>query len=1423
MAEDKSYKEILVKLTNSHIKEYESKYFLSDSLIQTRNPNCYGVTFSMENCLSYMLVQENEIIIKNITTVNVFQKASNQNYITFTRIMLNSAPIKNIIPLYFNKKEYFLIVFTKSNIQTYLINIDFNTPNKKNLMNCNFNKNILSIASKVEFCGKSNDNTLKFCIGCENGKIFSAELFPDFENYELVVKKVKEIGFVNKGFFSYFTSSFLSKGSNTADSNNQNSTNKKGNKSDDNNPVNSLHYLGNNVVAVLRTNYLFELININSGTIFYSEYLFDNIDNKDFIDDSKILSTVDYSFTNDELKSTRRKVFYVFIYINSFNMNSLLSFQLMFIDIPMNNLTCTNNDYNNFFSNIDIGTNVKLKNRNNILIYGEIIDMIINNNKLWMVYLNKNNKSEFLLNKNGNEENNINYLNETYGLKIINVLENNVIESENEINDIEERDNSQEREILVNFNEKNLFYLLGIINQLGYNLNGINNISKSNELDENPSNTLEQNKIIFTCLQNEKYFLTENLIDFINIKFHQGFKNKNLCFKFLEEKYLTNNSQEEIGSIINEIILPLIQKELYMNQIISLGCFKNNDLDSVTFIRQRELSFINVVDSFEKINDYIKEYEYQIRKFNSDENMIKEFIHSNLSSGNKNSPMLLIFALNRIYLTEINLKIKNEKFLKNVFAQKNLEQFKNDIIKQNLSCQMNPFNNLEFINELINEIYISYKDIIEENIKNLFTMYTQEFENIQNQENFKKMLDDLQNIRNSQKVNTININNKYCEIITKIILSRIDSLYNISNDIFCFKQWLNLYEDIISLDTPFDINENDIDKFYINNLILYILCNHLTFFNSEDVARINIDNVGGKNNDILNDKIVTWIEKFVFNKFSQLGYDILTEQKNKFINYAICLILNDINLNNTNNSNIIKELVENKDYDLLNLYNSILLNSKSSFNINIRDSLKLLIICNAANDEITQLKNNLIYLYQKYPQYDIENFEDNDYKYINNIKNYYIQLRNYLKSPNIFISKKTLQNFYLLNYDLLFTKLVSFLENNFDFINDNDENNINNIDNCLIYILTDLIDSCFSENEDLCLIIYAKIENIINNIGEGKHKKKIFNKIKDDILSVICSKVFESFISNNKQITSTIIKLSKLNKDLLNQICQLQENNLTYDKNLNNNSEINNSLFDINNSNMNMNKSHSIIENKINVYHFLITCYNSLMKYEQIITISKAFNNIIEIHLSLNNVNLEELIYFYTQEITSIKNQINAYYKKKQLNSFISSDENDLEKINKEKIIIKMKIDILKYYASNIRDTNDEIPENEILKIKNDNSNFVDYIFEFNILKDAIEADLVKCLDFKEAKLFIYNLLNCLVYDTNNKTNEDGKLLDLFIRNIYFDNKRYNDEYMFITLEIMLKLNHSYLASDNLEKILKTLEFKNKVRLQEMLYSLSQG
>ena len=1435
MTDDKTYKEVLIKLSNTHIKEFENKNISQNSLPFNRNPNNFGTTFSMPNCISYMLVQDNEIFIKNIRTINVFQKSSNQNYITFSYISLNSTPIKNIFPLYFNQREYLLIVFTKNNIQNYNINIDFNNTNKKNFLNCNFNnKNILDITNQVEFCGKTKDNCFRFCLGCENGKIFILDLKPDYDNYELIINQIKEIGFVNKGFLSILTSSLLS----------NNNTDKKGSnikKNGINNPINSLNYIGNDIVAILRDNYLFELININSGYIIFSYYLFDNIDNKEFCNDSKIVSTVDESFTNEELQNTKRKIFYIFIYINSYNINSLISFQLMFIDIPMNNISCPINDFNYFYSTIDIGTNIKLKNRNNIIISGEIIDMIINNNnQLWLLYLNNkdNNIQNFI---NNNNDNNLENFNEKYGLKILNLFDNN---SNDEENENELKDNNicfNYDEALVDFNEKNLFYLLGIIKQLGYNLNKNNNL-----IDENNNNIIiQQNKIIFSCLLNEKYFLTENIINYTNKKFHTDFKNKNLCYKYLEDKYLTNNNSNEKNSIINEIIIPLIQNELYMNNIISLGIFTNKDLNSVTFIRQKELSFINVVDSFEKMNDYIKEYEYQIRKLNSNENLIKEYIHSHLINKNqdnininKNIPLFLIFALIRVYLTELNLKSKNEKYLKNIFTNKNLEQFKNDIIKQNLSCQINPYNNLEFIHELINEIYSIYKDILEENIKNIFNMFSVEFENIENDESFKQMISDLQNINNnsSQQINTININNKYCEIITKIITSRVDALYNIANDIFCFKQWLNLYEDLINMEIPLNIDENCIDTFYIKNLILFIFCNHLTTFNSENISRVNIEAGNNKDNDLLNDKIITWLEKFVFNKFSQLGYDILSQQKNKFINYAICLILNDIFTKNNSqslNSSIIKELIDNKDYELLNIYNLILINSNNCIDINIRDVLKLLVICNSVNDNIYQMKSNLLLLYQKYPNYDSynNNIIDNK-KYIDNIKNYYIQLRNYLTSPNIFISKKTLQTFFIFNYDLLMNLILPFTEsenndNEFDIDIDNENNNDlfkENIINCIINILSDIINNCFDENEDLCLIIYSKIENLINNSKNNKKMYNIYNKIKNEILLQISIKVYNSY-NINKKITPTIIKLSKLNKSLLLDICRIIEKNLIYNNKINNN--INNINNEESNDNIykklfNQNNKNNIIENKIDIYYFLNICYLSLMEYEHLIKISKIFIQIINIYISIENISLVELINFYNKKIFALKNIINAYYKKKQLNSYISEDENELEKINKEKIITEIKVEELKYYAINKKDES-PMGEQEILKIKNDdNSIYLDYIFEFNILKEAIEADLIKCLNFNEAKLFVYNLLNCLEYDVNQKTNEQSKLLELFIKKIYMDTNRFNEEYMFITLEILIRLNHSYLNSNNFEKILKTLEVKNKIRLQELLYSLTQ-
>ena len=85
MSDDKTYKELVIKLSNDQIKDYENKNFSTNLLISRQNKNIFGATFSMQNCISYMLVQDNEITIKNIRTINFFQNYSNQNYITFIR------------------------------------------------------------------------------------------------------------------------------------------------------------------------------------------------------------------------------------------------------------------------------------------------------------------------------------------------------------------------------------------------------------------------------------------------------------------------------------------------------------------------------------------------------------------------------------------------------------------------------------------------------------------------------------------------------------------------------------------------------------------------------------------------------------------------------------------------------------------------------------------------------------------------------------------------------------------------------------------------------------------------------------------------------------------------------------------------------------------------------------------------------------------------------------------------------------------------------------------------------------------------------------------------------------------------------------------------------------------------------------------
>ena len=1356
---EETYKEILLKLSNPEIDKYENERFNPSNIINKKDTlKSFGITFSLPNCISYIIAKDKEILIKNINTVSIFKNIPNQNHVTFNSIYLTHFPIKNLTPIYVSDKQYILIIFTKIQVESYLINTEKNDISPKNILTSQFNKNILSSLIKVEFCKRTQNNKFKFVLACSNDKLYSIDLLPNYEYNQLIIDNVREIGYKSKGFFSYMKSTLLdSYFSNEKPTPKEDKKGyvEKSNNNENNAKINDIKYIGNDIISIVRDNYLFELINIKSGYYFYSKFLFDNINNKEYINNSKILVTEDIYFTNDDLKNTRRKIFLFFIYLNSHNINTLVSFRLMFIDIPENSLECPINDFKYYNSLIDIGTNVIFNNKQIQIIDGSIVDMIINRNKLWLLYIK-------------NIQNNLNekyFLKENYALKIykLNEIENDIEKNLNE--------NIFNNEILVDFNEKNLSYLY-------YKIDQINN---------NFDNIISKNKKIFTCLLNDEYFLSENIISFISKKYSIELNNKNSLYNFLKDKFLTN---DDSPSIINEIILPLIQNELYLNNILCLGDFKNQDIDCITFIRQREVSFINTVNSFEKFNDYIKDIEFKILQLNYNESQIKDFIYSYLSTNDKNclteeennfyTPLFIIFALLRVYLNENNLLFKNEDYILNVASNKNFSQYKDDIIKNCLNFNESSCGKIEFFLELINEIYCANKENIEKCISNIIDIFMNEYENLDNDDKYNNLVSELQNI--NEDINTVNINYKYCEIICKVILIKVNSLYSIANDIFCFKQWFDLYKDIILIEEPFNISDNKIDNFYIKNLILNLLCNHLTNFNTENISRINTFE-----NKYMKGNLVTWIEKYVYSKFSNLGYDILNEQKNKFINCIICLILKDL-FNNDQKSNIVNELLLNKDFKFLKIYNIIILKSKTNNNYNQRDLLSQLIICNAAENNINQMNNNLLLLYDK-------NNENNDTDYILNIAETYIKLRNYIINSNLFFEKNTLNHFSIMNYDLLINLLFNYILNdNIDIQTNVNSNDLLSI--TINTILNDVIENGFDINEDQSLVLFSNLENIIDNqINPTNYfLKNFFEKIKNSVLNKISIKCFASFIKSIKN-SSKIAKFCYKNKNLISEICEI------YEKELNDNENINK------------------IENKINIYKFLNYCYLTLENYDKIIYISEKINKIIDIYLSIADVTLDELIYFYGRKIDTLTGAINAFTKKKQLNSFIKDDLTKLKNLKKEKAITTIKKEELNYYATTQNSNDNQLKE--LLKIKDDNESFIDYIFEFNNLNIAIQNDLIKYLGINEAKLFAFNLLNCLEWDESLKNSQNNKLLKNFMRSVYMDNERENEEYMFIVLEMLIRLKHSYLNSNEFGKILSTLEMKNKVRLNELLAHFS--
>jgi hypothetical protein len=564
------------------------------------------------------------------------------------------------------------------------------------------------------------------------------------------------------------------------------------------------------------------------------------------------------------------------------------------------------------------------------------------------------------------------------------------------------------------------------------------------------------------------------------------------------------------------------------------------------------------------------------------------------------------------------------------------------------------------------------------------------------------------------------INSKYCEIISKLISNQITSLYHISRDLISLSQWRKnniSLEDLFPEDN-FQNNfnliskiDNDIKIFFTETFILYIISKHLTYFNTDNVSKIPKSTL---NNSLrYKDMEVTCLEYLIFDKFSEFGNDILAQKKNDYINFTITSLLSDlfeINKISNNNSFILKLLLDNKDYNFIILIT--LMTKEEKIN-----SLRLQIICNynLGNKDETKKLLRQYFIYAKS---------------INNLENIGTDFDDFAK----YLQHENLTDFYLLGFQFLFPLYTQ-------------QNDIQNRKNKLNLFIGKLFDSCFINDSESVLSLYAMLKNNFDIFPI------IENCIIDKFQYYILLSYEKIMNGDNKKNDFLISKLIIYDYELLLKVCLKLENEL---KNNINNINYNNELKNI--LKQKIKSSEGELDN-LNKFKVVMFCYSKMKEYQRLTDISYFYSKLIDGMIETDSLSLDNILLLLKEKISALNNAIIGCQRRKNSIKYL-----DIYEYEKEKVIAENKYLIIEFYLStNNSKIKEMISEDSIAMIKNGRINMLNMIFKLKLFSMAIKTNLVKYLPLKESELFIFNMIKNL-----QKENEK-KLLSLFISKIIRD------------------------------------------------------
>ena len=390
------------------------------------------------------------------------------------------------------------------------------------------------------------------------------------------------------------------------------------------------------------------------------------------------------------------------------------------------------------------------------------------------------------------------------------------------------------------------------------------------------------------------------------------------------------------------------------------------------------------------------------------------------------------------------------------------------------------------------------------------------------------------------------------------------------------------------------------------------------------------------------------------------------------------------------------------------------MNKEENIKIN---SLRLQIICNFNLEKKDETKK----LLRQYFIYA---------KSINNLENIGTDFDDFTK----YLQNENLTDFYLLGFQFLFPFYTQ-------------QNQIQNRKNKLNLFIGKLFDSCYINDSESVLSLYAMLKNNFDIFPI------IENCIIDKFVYYILLSYEKIMNGENQKDDFFISKLIIYDYELLLKVCLKLENEL---KNNINNINYNNELKNI--LKQKIKNSEGELDN-LNKFKVVMFCYSKMKEYQRLTDISYFYSKLIDGMIETDSLSLDNILLLLKEKISALNNAIIGCQRRKNSIKYL-----DIYEYEKEKVIAENKYLIIEFYLStNNSKIKEIISEDSIAMIKNGRINMLNMIFKLKLFSMAIKTNLVKYLPLKESELFTFNMIKNL-----QKENEK-KLLSLFISKIIRD------------------------------------------------------